>query len=375
MCEPVDKVISQLPPQSVYEQYGRSSKLLIHPKDVPEIPLELFTGQRHHEELEKLETDISMMVDTGEESKNRKGTYNDGNVQQEDSTESLDWKGNLHRANDTLDESKNCEGCCNKASEQSRKDSCVIKRIGNKFTTRDTLDKSRNREQYCVREEVKTEECDVNMLTIDLTKTAIDSSDESRNRPNVPKLDREAGKTISCVKGETVRTHGDIDTNDRSRNRTYKPTLAVIYDSTQKPLKTRNDIADVAEQGKVEKLWTSSSMKSELSDELRSRQDRCSMSTYKQMQQPVTPVLESGCIEPTRVNIHDIDECLVTNKCECSKQDSKHMSKQWLSNTFSIFTSSAWGKSKSKTGEEITENVNTNRKTNHIFKPEFNFFL
>ena len=42
ICEPVDKAISQLPPQSVYEQYGRVSKLLIHPKDVPQIPLELF---------------------------------------------------------------------------------------------------------------------------------------------------------------------------------------------------------------------------------------------------------------------------------------------------------------------------------------------
>ena len=45
ICEPVDKVINQLPPQTVYEQYGRSSKLLIHPKDVPEVPLQLFNGQ------------------------------------------------------------------------------------------------------------------------------------------------------------------------------------------------------------------------------------------------------------------------------------------------------------------------------------------
>ena len=45
ICEPVDKVTNQLPPQTVYEQYGRSSKLLIHPRDVPEIPLKLFNGQ------------------------------------------------------------------------------------------------------------------------------------------------------------------------------------------------------------------------------------------------------------------------------------------------------------------------------------------
>ena len=42
VCEPANKVITQLPAQSVYEQYGRTSKLLIHPKDVPDIPLELF---------------------------------------------------------------------------------------------------------------------------------------------------------------------------------------------------------------------------------------------------------------------------------------------------------------------------------------------
>ena len=45
ICEPMDKVITQLPPQKVYEEYGRASKLLIHPKDVPEVPLQLFNGQ------------------------------------------------------------------------------------------------------------------------------------------------------------------------------------------------------------------------------------------------------------------------------------------------------------------------------------------
>ena len=48
ICEPVDKVINQLPPQAVYEQYGRRSKLLIHPKDIPEVPLQLF-GQQQKE--------------------------------------------------------------------------------------------------------------------------------------------------------------------------------------------------------------------------------------------------------------------------------------------------------------------------------------
>ena len=62
LCEPVDKVIHQLPPQAVYEQYGRRSKLLIHPKDVPEVPLQIFEPSE-----EKRET-----IDEGDESQNRK---------------------------------------------------------------------------------------------------------------------------------------------------------------------------------------------------------------------------------------------------------------------------------------------------------------
>ena len=65
ICEPVDKVISQLPPQTVYEQYGRSSKLLIHPKDDPEVPLQLFNGQYVKQFGE---------IDYGDESQNRGGT-------------------------------------------------------------------------------------------------------------------------------------------------------------------------------------------------------------------------------------------------------------------------------------------------------------
>ena len=44
-CQPNEKVCHQLPPQEVYEQYGRTCKLLIHPKDVPHIPLEVFKEQ------------------------------------------------------------------------------------------------------------------------------------------------------------------------------------------------------------------------------------------------------------------------------------------------------------------------------------------
>ena len=111
------------------------------------------------------------------------------------------------------------------------------------------------------------------------------------------------------------------------------------------------------------------------SDESSSQGTRCSMSNPQQPEQLVTPVIQSGCIEPIRVNIHDIDECLVTNKCECSKQDPKQMSKQWLSNTFSMITSGILGRSKIKTGVEVMENVDTISKTKLVFKPEFHFDL
>ena len=38
--DPVDKICQQLPPEEVYKQFGRASKLLLHPKDVPDIKLQ-----------------------------------------------------------------------------------------------------------------------------------------------------------------------------------------------------------------------------------------------------------------------------------------------------------------------------------------------
>ena len=74
VCQPVDKVIDQLPPQTVYEQYGRVSKLLIHPKDVPHIPFHLFDERR--QTTEEGEKDINMLElnDPPDESKSRTQT-------------------------------------------------------------------------------------------------------------------------------------------------------------------------------------------------------------------------------------------------------------------------------------------------------------
>ena len=49
----------QLPPREVYEQYGRTSKLLIHPKDVPHIPLEVFKEEQEVEKTKNNDTELS----------------------------------------------------------------------------------------------------------------------------------------------------------------------------------------------------------------------------------------------------------------------------------------------------------------------------
>ena len=67
VCQPVDKMIDQLPPQTVYEQYGRTSKLLIHPKDVPHIPFQLFDERRQTTEEGEKDTNMLEMNDTTDE--------------------------------------------------------------------------------------------------------------------------------------------------------------------------------------------------------------------------------------------------------------------------------------------------------------------
>ena len=99
------------------------------------------------------------------------------------------------------------------------------------------------------------------------------------------------------------------------------------------------------------------------------------MSTDQHLQQPVTPVGQGRNIEPTVVNMHDIDKCLATNKHEFSTQHSIQTNNQWLFSAFSKFTSNVLGKNTNNVREEFAENINANCNSNTAFKPEFNFFL
>ena len=99
------------------------------------------------------------------------------------------------------------------------------------------------------------------------------------------------------------------------------------------------------------------------------------MSTDQHPQQLVTSVGQDRNVGSTVVNMHDIDKCRATNKCEPFTQHSIQASNQWLFSTFSKFTSNVLGKGKNALREEFAENINTKCNANPAFKPEFSFFL
>ena len=73
----------------MYEQYGRASKLLIHPRDVPQIPMEVFNEDRQVEESENIDAEVSKMVDISDESRTREELLKTGIVRAEQCVEIL----------------------------------------------------------------------------------------------------------------------------------------------------------------------------------------------------------------------------------------------------------------------------------------------
>ena len=102
-----------------------------------------------------------------------------------------------------------------------------------------------------------------------------------------------------------------------------------------------------------------------------------SVSNDQHAQLPDTCVPQGRCMRSTLISTGNIDKCLVTNKQSVFKQHPVLMGNQWLSSTFSWFTSGMLGISKSKnsTGKEAVENTNAVNNPIIIAKPEFNFFL
>ena len=316
LCAPVDKVCKQLPPQKVYEQYGRASKLLIHPKDVPYIPLEVFKDEQS---VNKSESDTH---------------------------------GKDAERIDTIDESRCQEGTARRGdSEPLVKDPKELK-----CTRIDTIDESRSREPVIEMSE-EAEICTLDSTELQREPMEIDTSDESRSRQDiVTTQDNHEKPQRSTI--QVLGHNANDDVNDESRTRRYRSVLTVMCGQGQRATnsdddKNHGDNTTV----QISKIFDSG-------DESRRRGDSCSMSEYKNEDQraplPDTCVPQDRCMKSTVLSTGNIDNCLATNKQGLAKQSSVLMGNKWLSSTFSRFTSSVLGTSKSKnsTGEEFMENTN-----------------
>ena len=314
VCQPADKVIDQLPPQTVYEQYGRTSKLLIHPKDVPHIPLQLFDERR--QTMVEGEKDINML-----------------------------------ETNDPLDESKSHTQTCAATEELGNNEICILDSEEERVVPMDEYDESKNRE-LCTRRR----HCQMNVSVRD-SAVVTDTCDASRSRSQSTELrqDPPPMEVSGSVGKDDVYT---IDSNDESKSRTYRSTLTVLCgDGQQKPDAVARDPHVLIDAN----------------DESRDQDNRWCMSKDQHPQQPVTSAGQDRNVKPAVVNRQDVDERLATNKYESVTQHSSKASNQWLFSAFSKFTSNVLGKKALR--EEFAENINTKCSSNPAFKPEFNFFL
>ena len=234
----------------------------------------------------------------------------------------------------------------------------------------------------------RVEQCEVNVFAIDSigdASTVVDTCDESRSRLQTVKLQQDVRITVASTNFGDANADTGTDASNESKNRMYRSTLTVMCGSTQQAPDANtedthsqldtNDNSRSRRQENGEVVQTPGSGVGNYGEESRSRCNRCSMSTDQHLQQPVTSVVQGRNIEPTVVNMHDIDKCLATNKHEPPKQHSIQMGNQWLFSTLSRFTSSVLGKSTNKIREEFVENINANGNSNLNLKPEFNFFL
>ena len=314
VCQPVDKVIEQLPPQKVYEQYGRTSKLLIHPKDVPNIPLQLFEERRQTTEMGEKDLNMLELNDSSDESRSRTQTCA--------TTEKCDSEIFI------LDSDEEC------------------------LVPVDEYDESKNRELYPCRRH-----CEINVSTGN-SVAVVDTFDESRNRSQLIELRQDTPPMVVSVN----KCEGDvssIDSNDESKSRTYRSTLTIMCGN---------------EQQKQDVMTSDPHALVDANDESSDRSDRWPVSNDQRPQQLVSPGKQGRNVESVVVNKQDVDERLATNKHKPVTQHSQ-ASNQWLFSAFAKFTSNVLGKSKNTPGVEFAKNINTKCNSNPAFKSEFNFFL
>ena len=318
VCQNVDKVIDQLPLQTVYKQYGRTSKLLIHPKDVPHIPFHLFDERQ--QTTEEWENDISML-----------------------------------ELNDTPDESNSRTQTCTATGKRCNKEIFTLGSEEEILVLVDEHDESKNRELSPRNEE----QCQTNVSVMNDASAVIDTYDASRSRPQSAKP-RQDPPTINASVTVGRDDVYSIDPNDESKSRTYRSTLTVKCGSgQQKPDAVARDLRVLIDTN----------------DESRGRDNRWFVSKDQHSQQLVVSASQDRNVESTVVNMHDIDKCRTANKNEPLTQHSSPTSNQWLFSAFSKFTSNVLGKSNKTLREDFTENIHANCNLNPAFKPEYNFFL
>ena len=304
LCEPVDKVIHQLPPQAVYEQYGRRSKLLIHPKDVPEVPLQIFEGKRE-------------TIDEGDESQSRKETEVMVHEISHHNTVKLKMMNTQSMSIDTSDASWNRQGWQSNVVLRYR--SSVELRLENTKDHRDiekqsdASDESMSRPKVAICNERVSGNSDNEMgHSVKRLQNAYnsDDSDESRCRPGTTVR---SGELFNDDNDETIRqdqrtlqsVHSDNVDESRSRKTVPLHTGKGMDGHCKSTDSTTNPRAYLEEDA--------TSSIGMVNDGSISRGNRCSMSSLQWTEQLVTPVSSDGSIDTTVVNRQDVDECSVTN--------------------------------------------------------------
>ena len=327
-CHPAAKVCHQLPPREVYEQYGRTSKLLIHPKDVPHIPLEVFKEEQEVEKTKNNDTELSSVDSL-----------------KEPLVDDHDDSGSRAESETTMDDV---------TRHQCDSEACVLELYSEDDDT-DTSDDSRNRSPKRLTGNRKRE-VHKNHANFREKDSDVDTSDDSKNRS--PR------RLTGTGKGEGHESHIDLMKKNSDINITDELTswLQVGEGNNQAKPSKNSDVNDRY----VDNIDTSGN---------RQRKQKYRVSNGpgadQDAHQLTTPVSQNIDVEPITVNMHDNNKCLVTNKRMVTKQQSIQMSNQWLSSTFSMFTSSILrGNSRVK-----MDNINVESNSIPTLNSDFNFFL
>ena len=364
-CHPAAKVCHQLPPREVYEQYGRTSKLLIHPKDVPHIPLEVFKEEQEVEKTKNNDTELSSVDSL-----------------KEPLVDDHDDSGNRAESQTTMDDV---------IRHQCDSEVCVLELYSEDDDT-DTSDDSRNQSPKRLTRNRKRE-VHKNYANFREKDSDVDTSDDSKNRS--PR------RLTGTWKGEGHESHIDLTKKDSDINLTDELTswLQVGEGNNQaKPSKNSDvnnryvDNIDTSgnrqrklkyrvsngpggnkeiRQGIGLLTVNTPTLNTDSSEESGRRGNGCYISADQGAHQLTKPVSQNIDVEPITVNVHDNNKCLVTNKRMVTKQQSIQMSNQWLSSAFSMFTSSILrGNSRVK-----MDNINVESNSIPTQNSDFNFFL